>query len=96
LLSIFLTGCQSTFKPKLSGAEKQQKKLMLSGMPNVEFKQYIDIMFIKSCDDIHKYIEPRGITLISTQNNEMTFRLPSGRTQDVFVNNLECEAKVAI
>jgi len=96
LTSLLLVGCQSTYSPKLSKSEKWQKKMMLSGVPKTEFTQYIDILFVKSCVDMHRYMKPRGLTVVSAKDNKMVIRLPSGQTSEVFVNNLQCSEESAI
>ncbi|MBR9729367.1 hypothetical protein ACFOD0_15250 [Shewanella intestini] len=91
IIILLIAGCQSTYKPKLTQLEKQQKKMMLRVAPKAEFTKYIDIMFIKSCEELYKYIEPRGITVVSAKSNQILIRLPSGQTTEISINNLECQ-----
>jgi hypothetical protein len=46
-----------------------------------EFRKYIDMMFIKTCEDLQK----------SINSNKTTVKLPSGRTVDLTSTSYSCE-----
>lgn len=87
-----LVACKSTYSPRLTQLDKQQKKMMLSHIKkDDEFRKYIDMMFIKTCEDLQKYIIPRGIEIVSINSNKTTVKLPSGRTVDLTSTSYSCE-----
>lgn len=97
IVILFLIGCQSTYSPKLSQQEKQLKKTLLNNVSkDGEFRDYVDIMFIKSCEQLHKYINPRGIKVVSASKDKVIVMLPSGRTMDLKSSSYSCEQYFAI
>ena len=94
---ISLLGCQSTYSPKLSQNDKQLKKMILSNVKkDDEFRKYVDMMFVKSCEELHKYMEPRDISLVSVSDKQTTVLLPSGRTVDLKSTHFDCVGYDAI
>ena len=92
-----VVACKSTYSPRLSETDKQQKKTLLSHIKkDDEFRQYIDIMFVKSCEDLQKYIVPRGIEIVSISSKKTKVKLPSGRTIDISSSSYSCEGSNVI
>lgn len=92
IVILLLIGCQSAYSPKLSQSEKQLKKTLLNNVSkDDEFREYVDIMFVKSCEQLHKYITSRGIKVVSASKDKVIVRLPSGRTMDLKSSLYTCE-----
>lgn len=72
------------YSPKLSKEDKKiKKKILREFKKDDEFRNYVDVIFVKSCDELHKFIAPRGIEMVSATASKTVIKLPSGRTIDL-------------
>lgn len=83
-------GCESTFRPKLNDAEKNTKKAILKNSNDPHFNKYIDLLFIKSCEDLFKYAKQEKMKIISVDAKSVLVETVEGKQMEVNLNAQDC------
>jgi hypothetical protein len=93
VVMIFLvSGCQSTFKPKLNSAEKYTYKSLKKQFKGDPMQKYVDIFFIKNCEDLWTYTQQEKIIITSVEGTDIYIETPEKRTMKMNINNLDCSS----
>lgn len=93
IVVIFLiAGCKSTFKPKLNSAEKYAYKSLKKQFKGDPMQKYVDIFFIKSCENLWTYTQQENITITSIEGTDIFIETPEKRTMKMNINNLDCSS----
>lgn len=92
IIIFIISGCQSTFKPKLNSAEKYSYQSLKKQFKGDPMEKYVDIFFIKSCEDLWTYTQQVEIIITSVEGTDIFIETLEKRTMKMNINNLDCSS----
>lgn len=92
IIIFIISGCQSTFKPKLNSAEKYSYQSLKKQFKGDPMEKYVDIFFIKSCEDLWTYTQQVEIIITSVEGTDIFIETLEKRKMKMNINNLDCSS----